>query len=271
MKKLILLTIVTLSVNIVSAQWVQTNGPNGGYIYSIVISGTNIFAGTYGGGVFLSSDNGANWTAVNNGLTNSYVRSLAISGTNIFAGTAGGGVFFSSDNGAHWTAVNNGLSANTFVYSLAISGTNIFAGTDYHGVFFSSNNGANWTAVNNGLIDTITYHAHVFSLAISGTNIFAGTEGDGVWKRPLSELNGIKEISNNEQNIVIYPNPNRGKFSIAQTGNIKSIEIYNVMGEIVYKSRASNAKIDISVQPKGIYFVKVDNGKKVHVEKFVLN
>ena len=183
MKKLILLTMVVLSVNIVSAQWIQTNGPYGGYIISIAISGTNIFAGTDGGGVFFSSDNGANWTAVNNGLTNT----------------------------------------------------------------------------------------NVHSLAISGTNIFAGTDGGGVWKRPLSELNGIKEISSNKHNIVIYPNPNKGKFTIAQTGNIKSIEIYNVMGEIVYKSRTSNTKIDISAQPKGIYFVKVDNGKKIHVEKFVLN
>ncbi|MEA3448944.1 MAG: hypothetical protein U9Q98_10955, partial [Bacteroidota bacterium] len=67
MKKIILLAIVTLSVNIVTAQWTQTNGPYGGHINSIAISGTNIFAGTWDG-VFLSSDNGQNWTAVNNGL-----------------------------------------------------------------------------------------------------------------------------------------------------------------------------------------------------------
>ena len=75
--------------NTANAQWVQTNGPFGGTINSLVVSGTNIFAGTFGGGVFLSTDNGSNWTAVNNGLTNTDVRSLLVSGTNIFAGTLG--------------------------------------------------------------------------------------------------------------------------------------------------------------------------------------
>ena len=60
---------------------------------------TNIFAGTYGGGVFLSTDNGASWTAVNNGLTNPDINTLAINGTNIFAGT-NEGVFLSTNNGA---------------------------------------------------------------------------------------------------------------------------------------------------------------------------
>ena len=42
---------------------------------ALAVSGTNLFAGTYGGGVFLSTNNGTNWTAVNNGLTNSNVCS----------------------------------------------------------------------------------------------------------------------------------------------------------------------------------------------------
>jgi len=75
------------------AQWVQTNGPYGGDVRCFAISGTNLFAGTYGGGVFLSTNNGTSWTAVNTGLTNPNVQSLAVSGTNLFAGTWGGGVW----------------------------------------------------------------------------------------------------------------------------------------------------------------------------------
>jgi len=97
-------------------------------------SGTNIFAGTWGGGVFLSTNNGTSWTQVNNGLMNTVVRSLAVSGTNIFAGTSGGGVYLSTSNGASWTEVNNGLK-NTYVYALAVSGTNLFAGTLIGGVW----------------------------------------------------------------------------------------------------------------------------------------
>lgn len=101
------------------AQWVQTNGPHGGNIKCLAISGKNIFAGNGGGagygGIFLSTDNCKTWAPINNGL--GYlpnVNALAISGNNIFAGLNGGGVYRSTDNGSSWTAVNNGLpqSAN---------------------------------------------------------------------------------------------------------------------------------------------------------------
>jgi hypothetical protein len=58
-----------------------------------------LFAGTWGGGVFLSSDNGTNWTGVNDGLTytstqpSSIVHALVVSGTNLFAATRGTGVW----------------------------------------------------------------------------------------------------------------------------------------------------------------------------------
>jgi hypothetical protein len=136
-----------------------------------------------GGGVFLSTNNGASWTAVNNGLTSQYVESLTVSGSNLFAGTYGG-VFLSTNNGASWTAVNTGLT-NLTVRSLTVSGTNLFAGTNGGGVFFSANNGASWTAVNAGLTGFV--NRIINSLQVSGSNLFAGTYG-GTWSRPLSEF-----------------------------------------------------------------------------------
>jgi hypothetical protein len=158
------------------AQWMQTSGPNGFYVSCFAVLDTNIFAGTMEGGVFLSTNNGTSWTAVNSGLTNNDIRSLAISGTNIFAGT-GGGVFLTTNSGTSWT--NSGLT-NTSIRSLAISGTNIFAGG--WGVFLSTNNGTSWTSVNSGLTDS-----SISSLTVSGTNIFAGTWQSGVF---LSTNNG---------------------------------------------------------------------------------
>ncbi|HOS49445.1 MAG TPA: regulator, partial [Bacteroidia bacterium] len=92
-----------------SAQWVQTNGPEGGYINCIAISGSNIFAGTLGAGVFLSTNNGSSWNAVNAGLTSLTVNSLATNGSTIYAGT-NTGVFLSTNNGSSWTSINAGLN-----------------------------------------------------------------------------------------------------------------------------------------------------------------
>jgi len=60
MKKFFLVIwILTIFLNLSKAQWVpavNNNIPTGGNINSIITSGTNLFAGTGGGGVFISTD-----------------------------------------------------------------------------------------------------------------------------------------------------------------------------------------------------------------------
>jgi ligand-binding sensor domain-containing protein len=65
--------------------WEKTNGPNGGTVYSLVISNSqDIFAGT-DSGIFISSDKGENW--INILSTEDEFRSLAINSVgDIFAG-----------------------------------------------------------------------------------------------------------------------------------------------------------------------------------------
>ena len=68
-------------------------------ILALTVSGTNIFAGTAnncsGGGVYLSTNNGTNWTQEYDGLPDSYpnIHAITTTGTNIFAGTNGAGVW----------------------------------------------------------------------------------------------------------------------------------------------------------------------------------
>jgi len=99
MKRFFPLLLAALFINVPSyplfAQWMQTNGPYGegpygGNVNCFAVSDTNLFAGTQGWGVFLSTNNGTTWTVVDSGLTNWAVYSLAVSGTNLFAGTRGG-------------------------------------------------------------------------------------------------------------------------------------------------------------------------------------
>src|SRR5271169_2330427 len=120
------------------------------------------------GGVFLSTNNGTNWTPVNSGLMNSEtpylrVQCLLVSGTNLFAGTENpSGVYLSTNNGKSWAGVNSGLN-NVFVQCFALSGTNVFAGTEDGQVFLSTNNGTNWVAVDSNLTAT-----DIYSLSVNG-------------------------------------------------------------------------------------------------------
>ena len=79
MKKLLLLISFALTINSVKAQW-QSNGPYGAIINCLAVSGSNIFAGTNGEGVFLSSNNCTSWTQVNKGLP-PQMNIAAIAGT----------------------------------------------------------------------------------------------------------------------------------------------------------------------------------------------
>ncbi len=112
------------------------------YLDCITIIGTNIFAGSYYQGVYLSTDNGATWTQVNSGLTDLKVDCITSIGSNVFAGT-GSGVFMTTNNGSNWTKVSTGLPDNE-VISLASNGTNLYAGVWGNGGWISPNNGDGW-------------------------------------------------------------------------------------------------------------------------------
>jgi len=180
------------SNNNTSAQWTLSNGTNGispsSNISCLAVSGTTLFAGASFGiaqsGVFISTDKGNTWTAIDNGLTNtSYVNALLVVGTKIYA-AADDGVYVSNNNGASWTAVNNGIPSYYNIESLAVSGNNIFVGTTYSNgvagtVYLSTNNGASWTKVSSGLSSSIL--ADLRSLAVMGSNIFA-TDGSFIYR-----------------------------------------------------------------------------------------
>jgi len=157
------------------AQWVSTYGPTGNDFIRVQCFnkiGANLFAGTLGDGVWISTNNSASdWIKISTGLTGKNVAALLTDGTNLIAGTDSG-AFLSTNNGTNWTAVNNGLP-NAQVSSLALIGTNLFAATFGGGVFLSTNNGSSWTGVNNGLPTFIS------SLAAIGTDLFAANAGFG--------------------------------------------------------------------------------------------
>src|SRR5579872_2612958 len=105
---LLAFSLLALAAESVSGQWVRTGGPNGGFVMSFAAMGVNLFAGTTEGGVYLSTDNGENWSAVDSGIPNIDVQALAVSETCLFVGTNGGGAYLSTNNGSIWTAIDSG-------------------------------------------------------------------------------------------------------------------------------------------------------------------
>ncbi len=212
----VLIILCLLSIINVKAQWVRTSKLLDGHIRCFAVSDTNLFAGTYEDGVYLSTDKGISWVAANTGLPNT-VFTLAVApnaegGTNLFAGTFLGGVFLSSDNGTNWTPVNYGLTG-VGVHALAVcstqtNGTNIYAGISGGGVFLSTNDGTSWTAVNNGFAPPEVIYT-INDLTVYGNSIYAAT-GFGVFLSAINDTNwnaiNTGLTSNNVRTIAVCSN-----------------------------------------------------------------
>jgi hypothetical protein len=119
--------------------------------------------------------------------------------------------------------------------------------------------------------------------SITTTGTFCdGASGSPIVDQPI-EKSIIDESLPETQNIVpveksvkVYPNPNNGQFTL-ELSNVESgatIGIYNMLGAMVYQSTTINLtsyKINLSGIRKGIYFVKVADGKEQFTRKMVVN
>ncbi len=262
MKRLLLVlltTIVPFSANRLVAQWVQTNGPEGGeikciaccdtmlfvgteygvyrsdddgfswkpagpenIIYSLTVksdkSGLRLFAGTWNGGVYLSTDLGAHWQQVNFGLLSRYIYGLAANDSNLFAGTAEG-VFRSPSNGDYWIPSSAGL-ASTSIRSLTVHGKELYVGTA-KGLFVSRDNGANWVSA--GLPGEA-----ISAFAVLDGNLVAGTDTSGVF---ISKDNG------STWELISIPDMGRNVFALAVINNM----LFAATERGVYRTHTSGA------------------------------
>ncbi|MCI0448278.1 MAG: T9SS type A sorting domain-containing protein [Chlorobi bacterium] len=153
-------------------------------IYSLAVNGFDVFAGTALNGVYKSTNFGTSF--IQSSLNNVTVRALLLKDGLIFAGTERNGIMISNDNGATW--IQSSL-ANQDVRALISNGNIVFAGTISNGVHISTNNGTSWT-------QTSLNNRDIFSLGVSGNNIFAGSSREfGFY---VSNDNGVNWFQKNE-------------------------------------------------------------------------
>ena len=157
------------------ASWnTLTNLPYAGG-WSFAFSDSILVAGSFGWGIYLSSNLGNTWIVSDSGIAqNENVHTLLKHKSFVFAGTADymttNGIFRSSDNGQSWIAVNTGLPSTGFP-ALASNGQVIYASTGEFGeVYSSTDDGMNWFSVSNGLPGL-----GIVSLAAHGSKVYAGT------------------------------------------------------------------------------------------------
>ncbi len=131
-------------------------------------------------------------------------------------------------------------------------------------------------AYNNAYLNT-SYFTNAIgggTLAILATNLgqfgieanFLGTCG------PLGINNAVVSSDNN---VTVYPNPASTTLNV-KLGSVTdkaTVTVYNAIGQIVIASQEVNdnaTEINVSTLAKGVYILKVSNGKEVSNTKFVI-
>jgi subtilisin family serine protease len=111
------------------------------------------------------------------------------------------------------------------------------------------------------------------------TNIITLTSGkielikDGIKEQKNTSISQFDRIENIEQ-ILIYPNPNKGNFIINIQGELSNnakVEIYSLDGRLKYSSAiVSKQQNIVFTQTPGIYLIRIYNNEKNYTEKIIL-
>jgi hypothetical protein len=185
---LLLLYNLTLMSDKADAQWMQSSSglKITGYVSCMSIYSGIIFAGTYGGGIYKSTDNGNNWVCSSNGLeiwntpyNGSYmINNLFRDNNIIFAGTEYG-IYKSTDLGSTWAPANNGIYV-TSIYSFYSYYYDIYAVTSY-AIYKSTDEGMSWAEVSFVSLRNIAYNGFYLFGGSNWEGMFRSSDGGSNW------------------------------------------------------------------------------------------
>jgi len=115
--------------------WLSSTGLPNFSVTALRFVGSKMLAGTFGEGVYISTDFGVSWEPSNTGMESAEVTFIAQQDTmNIFASTRNQGIYRSTDGAETWHQINEGLPTDA-VWSIRITSSHIYAGTNGYSVW----------------------------------------------------------------------------------------------------------------------------------------
>lgn len=284
-------TVISVSICSLASNFTHTVGANGLVNFSSTSTGTNALTGyswNFGDG---NNGTGANTSHVyNNG---NYIATLNAVNYSVNPSC--------SDTSSHAITVNTNTCIANANFSIAPTAT-----AQYWNVIPASPanvSSAIWTW-GDGSSSNILYTSHQYSAAgtysicltvtvncgatsyhCSSYYIFRSSEQDNSAMIYVNVIDPYIFMANSNIEMksilyTIYPNPSNGDFNLNVSGldyGLVKVSISNIIGTQVFETEveASNGSLSkelhVNYLSNGIYFVKINSGKKEHIKKIVIN
>ena len=180
---------VAMGLNLAHAEdpaW-QPVGPYGATVFALTRDPGNpdvLYAGTFFGGLYRSTDGGAQWSHLASDFSDASVFGVAVDPTNpsrLYAATFNHGLHRSLDGGASWSAANEGFTPPT-AQDVAVdpNDPDTVLAASASGVFRSTDGATSWSPVG-GVLADVAVRNLLFVPGVPGL-VFAGSSGVGVFR-----------------------------------------------------------------------------------------
>ena len=222
-------------------------------------------------GTYYSDDAGSTWAQ---SASNIPIHDLAFDQNGILYGAFTGvsnssGLYVSHDFGHTWNLEN--FIDNMNVIGIDVTGRLLtgFHSTvpPYQGIALYDTTSNNFNFINSGLpnlnINRIKVNPLMNSIAI-----FVCTDTAVYFSNDY--YTSVQQNNFPDNSLNLYPNPANDIIEIESLENA-DIEILNLNGQLIKRIMALGSKtnVDISMLPKGVYFVKTRSDNKINVMKFI--
>ncbi len=228
------------------------------------------YFGKWKGTIYKTTNGGTSWIQVynNSGAFSIYGMHFPAQDTGYAVGDIGGAIIKTVNGGINWTQQTN-TNTNP-LYSVffvdtkrgfACGGNSMNSGD----IIETIDGGINW-ALSASNVETF------FSIYFPSSNTGYACGTNGIILKYNAAVGTWGPIVNDQ--FSIYPNPGNGIFNLSSAHPQKEsqIVIYNSTGEKIYSDIISSANLLINLcsQPKGVYFIKLQNGDEVFTDKIII-
>ena len=131
-----------------------------------------------------------------------------------------------------------------------------------------------FTARNNITVLSGDYAPTIGSIGFIELNINSINNSCNTPIQNRSYANSSNSILPNKIQIKLYPNPNKGSFSISLIDKeVKdlSVSVFDIFGKLVYQTKANQSEFELNISnlPRGIYLVKLSSNSINETLKFI--